>query len=192
MKFMKILILWLAACANALGANLTMTWDANSVTDTVTQYRIYQSAGTAPFVLIGSVTPPTVTFTAGNLASGVTYRHYVTAVNSVAESLPSNSITNTISTPPAAPANLRVTSMSSSRIDLHWLDASNNEDGFLIARATASTGPYATLASIGPGSESFVDIYGLSRRQTYCYRVVAWNVYGSASAGPVCDKTLNR
>lgn len=136
---MRILIALLAPVltSSSIAANLTMTWDANSVTDTVTQYRIYQSAGTAPFVLIGSVTPPTVTFTAGNLASGVTYRHYVTAVNSVSESLPSNSITNTISTPPAAPANLRVTSVSSTRLDLHWLDASDNEDGFFDCQSSS-------------------------------------------------------
>lgn len=188
----KILIaLASIACVCARAASLTMTWDANSTTDGVTQYRVYQSDGSNPFVPVGSAAPPTVTFTAVNLSVGATYRWYVTAVNSVGESAPSNTITNVPLVVPKPPTGLKATAMSSTRIDLNWQDASDNELGFVVARSIG-TGPFSTIATIPADRTSYIDTWQLMRNKQYCYYVASFNSIGSAQSGISCERTLKR
>ncbi|MEW6489712.1 MAG: multicopper oxidase domain-containing protein [Thermodesulfobacteriota bacterium] len=70
------------------------------------------------------------------------------------------------------------------RVDLAWADASLNETGFVVQRATASTGPWSTLATVpstvtGPttGPITYTDPIG-DTNQTFYYRVQAINVVG--------------
>src|SRR5436190_12435699 len=90
--------------------------------------------------------------------------------------------------PPAtlasAPTTLVATSVGSARIDLTWVDTSDNEFEFRIERSTASGGPYTKIGSAPKNATAFSDL-SLPPGATYFYRVTAWNSVGNSPyAGP--------
>jgi hypothetical protein len=74
-------------------------------------------------------------------------------------------------TAPIAPSGLAGQAVSSSRIAIHWVDNSRNEDGFRIYRNGA------LLASVAPDITTFQD-NDLSYATVYSYLVTAYNEYG--------------
>lgn len=189
---MKILasLLSLLACGIASASTATLSWDPNPSTDAVTSYNVYQASGTnTAFLKIGST--PVTTFQAAGLTNGVAYRWYVTAVNATGESTPSSTVTSTYNAVPKSPTALTVAAMSSTRIDLHWQDNSDNESGFVVQRAVG-TGPYASIATLPANAVSFIN-GGLLPRKNYLYRVYAFNGYGNSIdyAGPAGARTFN-
>lgn len=196
MSFMKIktliaaLIIGLVSSA-ANAATVTLAWDPLPTSYNVTSYKVYQASDSTPFTQAALVGGTVSTVQISNLTNGVTYTFYVRAINSTGEGSPSNTVTNTPAVVPPAPTNLRVTTMSASRIDLQWQDASSNETGFVVQRALA-TGPYANIATVAANTTSFVN-GGLLPRKNYCYRIFAFNDYGLSQgyAGPACERTFN-
>ena len=92
---------------------------------------------------------------------------------------------------PAAPSGLTATAVSQTQINLAWTDNSSNEDGFKIERATASTGPWTEIGTVGPGVTTYAST-GLTKNKRYYYRVRAYNVLGnSAYSNTANAKTLN-
>ena len=90
---------------------------------------------------------------------------------------------------PAAPANLRATPVSRSRIDLSWEDRSGNETGFEITRTSSGVSP-RTLR-LAANTTSFSDI-GLAEDTTFTYVVRAFNGVGlSEPANEASATTLD-
>ncbi|MGC8789623.1 MAG: stalk domain-containing protein, partial [Caldisericum sp.] len=82
-------------------------------------------------------------------------------------------------TAPSAPSNLFAISISSSQINLTWVDNSDNEDGFKIERKkTGET--YTEIKTLPANTTSYSDT-GLSSNTTYYYRIRAFNSYGNSS-----------
>ena len=72
------------------------------------------------------------------------------------------------------------------QLTLTWTDASTNEDGFKIERATGTAGAYGLLASVGADTTGYVDPT-VAAGTTYCYRVRAYNTAGdSAYSNAAC------
>jgi hypothetical protein len=83
--------------------------------------------------------------------------------------------------PSAAPTNLTTTVISATRIDLHWTDNSNNEDGFQVERCTgASCTSFAQLAIVSANTTVFSDTSAASQI-TYGYRVRAFTSGGNSA-----------
>jgi probable HAF family extracellular repeat protein len=78
--------------------------------------------------------------------------------------------------PPAAPLNLAAAVINANRIDLDWIDNSNNESGFEIEQRDAG-GVFAKIATTGKDVNSFIDAT-VSGGTTYIYRVRAVNPGG--------------
>ena len=78
--------------------------------------------------------------------------------------------------PPAAPTGLSASAVSSARVDLTWTDASTNEDGFSIERATG-TGAFSSLATVGGNVTSYSDT-SVQASTSYTYRIRARNPSG--------------
>jgi hypothetical protein len=81
---------------------------------------------------------------------------------------------------PNAPSGLSANAVSETRIDLNWMDNSENEDGFRIEAKTDAEGDYSQIATLEPD----INVYshtGLSPGTTYFYRVSAFNSYGDSS-----------
>jgi uncharacterized repeat protein (TIGR02543 family) len=66
------------------------------------------------------------------------------------------------------------------QLTLTWTDASSNEVGFKIERATGTTGAYAQIAMMTDGATGYVDTT-VSAGTTYCYRVRAYNTAGNSA-----------
>lgn len=78
--------------------------------------------------------------------------------------------------PPAAPSGLVALARSTSRIDITWLDNSNNETSFLLQRSV-NGGAYANLVTLGANATSYSHT-GLTAGNTYNYRVRSQNTVG--------------
>lgn len=83
---------------------------------------------------------------------------------------------------PVEPSGLDATAVSSSRIDVSWVDNSSNESAFAIERCDGSpcSTSFAQVASVGANVTTFADT-GLSAGATFSYRVRAQNAGGNSA-----------
>ncbi len=89
-----------------------------------------------------------------------------------------------------APNDLMATPISTSQIDLQWVDNSSNETEFVVERDTASqfTSPQATVLPSGTTQHS---VTGLSASTQYFFRVRARNATNASNwSGPATATTL--
>jgi chitodextrinase len=77
---------------------------------------------------------------------------------------------------------------SSSQINLTWQDNSNNESGFIVQRASSSSGPWAQIGIVGANVTSCAHT-GLTASTTYFYRVCAYNASGNSAFSSVTSAT---
>jgi pectate disaccharide-lyase len=89
--------------------------------------------------------------------------------------------------PPAAPSGLSATAISSSQINLAWVDNANNETGFSVERATGA-GTFSAIASLGANVTSYQST-GLAPSTTYSYRVRASNSGGNSGYSNTASAT---
>ncbi len=89
---------------------------------------------------------------------------------------------------PAAPTGLAATAVSSTQVDLTWIDNSTNESGFKLERATAAAGPFTQIAVTGTGVTGYSDS-GLTASTTYYYRVRATNAAGDSAYSSTASAT---
>ncbi len=91
--------------------------------------------------------------------------------------------------PPAPPTSLSATTFNDQRIDLLWIDQSDDESGFLIERATGIGGTFAEIDVVGSGATAYSDT-GLSAETEYCYQARSFNAAGnSAYTAVICSTT---
>ncbi len=90
---------------------------------------------------------------------------------------------------PIAPTNLAGTVVSTSQINLSWIDNSTNETGFKIERKTG-TGNYVLVGTVNSNVLIFSDT-GLTPGTAYIYRVYSYNATGSSSYSNEVSLTTN-
>lgn len=81
--------------------------------------------------------------------------------------------------PPAAPSSLTASAISSSQINLAWVDNANNESTFSVERSVGGN-PFASIATLNANTTSYQDT-GLAASTAYSYRVRASNGGGSSA-----------
>jgi len=89
---------------------------------------------------------------------------------------------------PAPPFGLAATAVSSSRINLAWIDNSSNEQGFQLERKTGAGGLWSQITTTTVNVSAYPDI-GLQPRTTYFYRVRAYNPVGNSPYSNVASTT---
>jgi hypothetical protein len=89
--------------------------------------------------------------------------------------------------PPTAPSGLTATAVSSSQINLAWVDNANNETGFSVERSTGG-GAFAAIASLGANATSFQST-GLAPSTNYSFRVRASNGGGNSAYSNTASAT---
>src|SRR4029077_20732674 len=87
------------------------------------------------------------------LRDGTVYYYRVCATNAAGDSAFSNEASG--STPLAKPTSAAATAVSSSQINLTWVDNSSSETGYLIERKTTVNGTYAQIAQVGANVQSY-------------------------------------
>ena len=84
------------------------------------------------------------------------------------------------SAPPAAPTSLAAVAVSSSQINLTWVDGDASEQGFKIERCTgAGCSDFAQIATVGTNVTSYSNT-GLAASTSHSYRVRAYNAVGDS------------
>ena len=101
------------------------------------------------------------------------YYYRVSAINAAGDSAFSNEAS--VSTPLAKPTSATATAVSSSQIDLTWVDNSVSETGYRIERKRTAAGTYAQIDQVGANVQSYSDTNGLEANTRYYYRVRAPN-----------------
>lgn len=106
----KILTVFLLAAMSGIGATVKLAWDANSPSDNIIAYRVYEKIG-VNYILLSTVGTNLIVTLSNVTVSDHTYS--VTASNLVGESVQSIPVTVTAAqlTPPNPPTNLRVISV---------------------------------------------------------------------------------
>lgn len=158
-----------------------------------TGFIVQRSTDGISFVQIGTAatvagTGGTRNFNDNTAAPGNTYYYRVYAVNGVSLSSPSNVFSVVYPFPVvAAPASLTAT-MTATTINLVWVDASNNETGYIVYRSV--NGATATQVGVAPAragtglTRTFADA-NIALGNTYDYYVVAVDVInGVVTASP--------
>ena len=161
-------------------SEINLTWTDQSTNET--GFRIERKTGAGgTYTLIVTTAANATTYSDTGLADETTYFYRVQAVNSAGNSTYSNeaSATTPVS-PPAAPATLSATAVSSSQINLTWTDQSTNETGFQIERKTGAGGTYAQIGTAAANATTY-NSTGLADVTTYFYRVRAVNSAGNSA-----------
>jgi hypothetical protein len=90
-------------------------------------------------------------------------------------------ITAATVTPPASPSSLSATAVSTSQINLSWVDNANNETGFKIERCLGSgCTNFSQIAQAAAGVANYSDT-GLASSTSYTYRIRSYNSAGDSS-----------
>src|SRR6266542_6588145 len=74
--------------------------------------------------------------------------------------------------PVSPPSSLTASAVSSSQINLTWVDSNSNESGYLVERSLTSSSGFVQIASLALNTRSYSNT-GLAAATTYYYRVRA-------------------
>ncbi|MDD5194775.1 MAG: fibronectin type III domain-containing protein [Candidatus Omnitrophica bacterium] len=135
---------------------------------------------TSGFIQAASVGANITSFNNTGLNADTIYFYKVKAYNSGGDSAYTN-IANatTAQVPPAAPTNLTATTVTSTQINLAWIDKANNEAGFKIERAVAGAN-YTQIGTVAANITVYNNT-GLNANTTYDYKVRAYNNAGNST-----------
>lgn len=154
-------------------------------------FRIYRAPAGGTLSLLTSIAANASSYTDTGLSSDTTYDYAVSAVNAGGESSLSNTATATtdpvVVVAPAAPSGLVVSATSFDSITLSFTDNADNEDGFVIYRATGA-GSLAAIGQTGVNQTGYTDS-GLTAETTYTYEVRAQNSAGESAGSNQASAT---
>ena len=160
------------AITSLLTNKVSLSWTDNSGDET--GFKIQRKTGiTGTYVPIKTTGANVTTYTDSALTDGTLYYYQVSATNPAGDSAFSNEASGT--TPLAKPTSAAATAISSSQINLTWVDNSASETGYKIERKTTLTGTYAQIDQVGANVQSYSDTNRLNDSTRYYYRVRATN-----------------
>lgn len=174
--------------ANVSGTQITLNWTDNAGNESGFHVEQCSGAGCTSFSQVAQVGTNVTSYVQSGLAPGTTYRYRVRSFNANGNSTYSNVAEGTTApTLPTAPTNLIANAVSTSQIDLAWLDNANNEDGFYVERC--SGGGCSNFAQIAQTTSNVAahSNAGLTAGVTYRYRIRAFNATGSSGYSNVAE-----
>jgi hypothetical protein len=124
-----------------------------------------------------------VTFSDSGLTAGTTYFYRVRAFDAAGDSANSNTASATTLTLPAAPTNFHPTLVTTTGVDLAWVNNAANAASVKVFRALGANTP-VTVAVLAHQVNSFFDA-GLTPGAQYTYSIQAFN-----NAGPSALQTF--
>ena len=159
-----------------------VAWVDNSATET--SFRIERRTVGGTFAEVGSVGANTTSFGEAGLEPSTSYEYRVRACNDGGCSAYNGPVSVSTSAgmpdPPAAPASLGATVVSSTRVDLTWADVAT-ESGYTVERSSDAGATYTELATPAADATSYSDA-AAAEATDYTYRVSACNAGGCASS----------
>lgn len=153
---------------------ITLAWQDNSADETGFELERTPSAS-ANWVRVQTLAPNTVTATDSGLATGTAVRYRVRAVKGAEQSAYAAEVSARTTDAPItllAPTNVVATALSSTRVQLKWVDASNDEDGFEIQRSAGTDTAWVSMHQTSANAMVWMDST-LSENSLHRYRVRA-------------------
>lgn len=168
---------------------IDLAWTDNGTNET--GYRVERCAGPgcADFAVVATLAADATTYSDTPIAEATSFTYRVRAFNEGSSGYSNTATATTIL--PAAPTGPSATAVAGDRVDLEWVDASDNEQGFQIERcAGAACGDFALVTTTAADATTYSDI-GLTGGLVYRYRIRAVNGAGtSAYTGIVQSATV--
>lgn len=168
---------------------IDLTWQDRS--DNETEFRVERQRQAGSWSEIVRLGAGATTHSDTDLDADIEYCYQIIASNAVGDSPPSPTVCATPTVPgvaPRAPSGVSAAAVSSSAIDVTWIDSSDNEDEFRIDRRRAG-GSWSFLTTLGANTTALPD-RGLDADTRYCYRVIAANAFGTSPRSDVaCAST---
>ncbi len=182
-----------AVAVSGSNTSIALSWEDNSGNETSF---VLDRSTSSTFASITSftLTANTTNYTDTGLSASTTYYYRLRASNTAGASANSNTATfttPTAPTAPAAPTTLAANTISGSTTSalLTWIDASSNETGFELQRATSAAFTTVTTINIAANATSYTDT-GLTTGATYYYRLRAVNAVGPSTYTATASITL--
>jgi transcriptional regulator CtsR len=151
---------------------ISLSWTDNSGDES--GFKIQRKTGVSgTYADFGTTFANATSYNDATVVDGTVYYYRVSATNVAGDSTFSNEVNGI--TPLANPTSATATAVSSSQINLTWVDNSASETGYKIERKTTSTGTYAQIGQVGANVQSYQDTNGLAPNTRYYYRVRATN-----------------
>jgi Domain of unknown function (DUF1906)/Divergent InlB B-repeat domain/Fibronectin type III domain len=161
-------------------SSIYVSWVDNSNNET--EFLVFRWNGSG-WTRIATLGANVTSYTDTGLQPSTTYVHTVCSQNSVgagcAAIYSSATTLTTGSTPPAAPSGMNATALSSSSINVSWVDNSNNEMEFIVFRWNGAG--WTQIATVGANVTSYTDT-GLQPSTTYFHTVCSQNGVGAGCA----------
>jgi subtilisin family serine protease len=152
-------------------SQIDLSWTDNSPNES--GFKIERKKGSGgTYSQIATVTANVASYSDTGLSEATSYYYRVRASSSAGNSSYSNEASAT--TYPAAPSGLSAEALTSSQINLSWIDNSSGESGFKIERKGGSGGTYSQKATVAANVTGYSDS-GLTASTSYYYRVRAYN-----------------
>ncbi|MFN8354964.1 MAG: fibronectin type III domain-containing protein [Spirosomataceae bacterium] len=173
--------------ATAVSATqINLSWA--DLSDNESGFQVERGSDGVNFTKIADVAANTTSYANTGLTANTRYYYRVRAVNTAGNSAYSNvADATTLDTPPLAPTRLTATAVSSSQINLSWVNNSTNETGIEVERSTDGT-TFTNIATLRPGTTTYQST-GLTAATRYWYRVRAVNAAGNSAYSNVADAT---
>jgi fibronectin type 3 domain-containing protein len=153
---------------------VSLAWTDNSNNET--GFKIQRKTGvTGTYLTIVTTAANITAYTDRDsaLRDGTLYYYRVAATNTAGDSGFSNEASGTTSL--LKPTSATATAVSSSQINLTWVDNSTSETGYKIERKRTSSGTYTQIDQVGANVQSYSDTTGLDANTRYYYRIRATN-----------------
>jgi titin len=157
---------------------LTINWADQASNES--GYRVYRSTDGVNYSKVADLGANSTSFSDSGLAANATYYYKIAAWNSASETSSGAASQKTASASQPAPAQptwLTVANPTATKLELFWLDQSNNETGFHIYRSADGGKSFTLIGDAAANTQTFVD-NGLSATTTYTYKVTAFNSGG--------------
>ena len=157
-----------ASAATVAGSStVTVRWNPSSGAASYKVKRAISPSG--PWPVVGSGITST-SFNQNLTATGATYGYKVCAVNGGGDSADSSMAV--VQVLPPTPAKLAASALSSTQVQLTWLDRSSDEQGFKIEYWNGSA--FVQIGTV-PAGTTAVNITGTAAGRTYYFRMRAYN-----------------
>jgi titin len=150
---------------------MIIAWTDNSNNET--GFKVQRKGATGGYTDITTTGANATTYSNSGLTDGTLYYYRVCATNTAGDSAFSNEVSST--TPLSKPTAAAATAVSSSQINLTWIDNSASETGYKIERKRLAGGTYSQIAQVGANVQSYSDRTGLDPNTKYFYRIRATN-----------------
>jgi len=159
--------------------SIKLTWD--TLDTNAKQVRVSYSTDGTVYNSLGVFNIPVSYVTVSSLTPNTQYWFRIAVKRDSNESNYSDPVTaKTLpaGTAPAKPYGFGGVALTCNKVDLVWIDGSDNENGFKIERKEGA-GVYAEIGSVPANTISYSDTT-VSTGKTYYYRVRAYNAYGNS------------